>query len=364
MKISTIIGARPQFIKAAAVSRIIAADNDMEEIIIHSGQHYNPNMSSCFFDELNIPEPRYNLKIGSGSHGKQTGEMLIAVENVLQMEKPDLVIVYGDTNTTLAGALSAAKLKIPVFHIEAGLRSHNRSMPEEINRILTDHISSILFTPSESSSNQLLKEGISSDKIFNVGDVMYDAILFYNHFNSNRTTIVNRLNLKPKSYCLATVHRAENTDCQKKLTNIFEALSELSRIMQVILPLHPRTHLALQKTGKLEKYLNNIFITEPVGYLDMLALEMHAKLIITDSGGVQKEAYFNKIPCITIRNESEWIELINSGWNKLCPPDSPFSFLPFIDKEHFFLSENYRPFYGDGNASRKIVEKIKSIFNT
>lgn len=355
MKLCTIVGARPQFIKAATVSRVIASKPSIKEVIVHTGQHYDDNMSRQFFDELHIPHPGYHLNIGSGSHGKQTGQMLAAIEDVLIQEKPDWVLVYGDTNSTLAGALAAVKLHIPVAHVEAGLRSFNRRMPEEINRITADHLSAVLFPPTENGYQQLLKEGIDAKQLFNVGDVMYDATLFYNEYNAKRKTIVDSLNLKHQSYCLATIHRAENTDDEKRLANICNAFIELSRTTPIILPVHPRTRAALNKLNLLKTLEANIKLIEPVGYLDMLALEQHAKCIITDSGGVQKEAYFNRVQCITLRDETEWVELVDAGWNRLCSPDEPFSLLQWVDAfENPSLSMTDK-LYGDGDAAEKIV---------
>ncbi|MCP0914342.1 MULTISPECIES: non-hydrolyzing UDP-N-acetylglucosamine 2-epimerase [Legionella] len=355
MKLCTIVGARPQFIKAAAVSRVIAQRQDMQEIIIHTGQHYDANMSEQFFDELSIPKPGYHLNIGSNSHGKQTGQMLAAIEDVLQHEKPKWVLVYGDTNSTLAGALAAVKLHIPVAHVEAGLRSFNRKMPEEINRITADHLSSILFAPTDNGVQQLLREGIAAEQIFNVGDVMYDATLYYNEYNSQRRTMVEKLHLTPKSYCLVTIHRAENTDCPERLRNICKALLELSTLIKVILPLHPRTRNALDKLQLLKSLQDNLTLIDPVGYLDMLALEKDAYWIVTDSGGVQKEAYFNRVPCITLRDETEWVELVDAGWNRLCSPDKPFSLLELL-KTSTNASLPLDKLYGNGDAAEQIVK--------
>ncbi|WP_133126947.1 non-hydrolyzing UDP-N-acetylglucosamine 2-epimerase [Legionella nagasakiensis] len=362
MKVCTIVGARPQFVKAATVSRIIALMPDVHELIIHTGQHYDANMSEQFFKELNIPRPGYNLNIGSSLHGKQTGLMLASIEDVLLQEKPDWVLVYGDTNSTLAGTLAAVKLHIPVAHVEAGLRSFNRKMPEEINRITADHLSTILFAPTENGYQQLLKEGISSKQIFNIGDVMYDATLYYNEHNAGRRTIVDDLRLQAQSYCLATIHRAENTDNEQRLNNICNALIELSHSVQIILPLHPRTRMALEKQHLLEKLKHYLSLIEPVGYLDMLALEKTAKFIVTDSGGVQKEAYFNRVPCITLRDETEWIELVDSGWNQLCSPNTSFSLIPLLRESVAKSSVNSEQLYGDGNAARKIIEILCSLY--
>lgn len=360
MKLCTIVGARPQFIKAATVSRIIKNNDAINEIIIHTGQHYDENMSDRFFSELDIPWPNYQLNIGSASHGKQTAQMLESIETVLIQEKPDCILVYGDTNSTLAGALAAAKLHIPIAHVEAGLRSFNRKMPEEINRITTDHLSNFLFPPTEYGYQQLLKEGIAESQIFKVGDVMYDAVLFYNEFNSKRKTIVETLELKPKSYCLATIHRAENTDDMQRMTNIFDAFSELSQSMPIVLPLHPRTRDILKKMQLIDTIAKYVMLIDPVGYLDMLALEKDASIIITDSGGVQKEAYFNQTNCITLREETEWVELEDTGYNKICSPTNAFSLIELINANNSLKNYNTK-LYGNGNAGELIVKTLLDI---
>jgi UDP-GlcNAc3NAcA epimerase len=362
MKICTIVGARPQFIKAAAVSRVIAQGSFIEEKIIHTGQHYDANMSSQFFEELEIPHPAYSLQIGSSSHGRQTGQMLEAIEEVLLIEQPQGVLIYGDTNSTLAGALAAAKLHIPVAHVEAGLRSFNRKMPEEINRIMSDHVSSLLFAPTTTSYQRLLTEGLSSDQIFLVGDVMFDVALYYKARNKSRETLVDSLQLHKGNYVLVTIHRAENTDSSERLKFIAEALLELANTHEIILPLHPRTRQILDKLG-LKKSLNEkLKLLDPVGYLDMLALEQHAQLIITDSGGVQKEAYFNQVPCITLRNETEWVELVASGWNVLCPPDRPFSLCKLLSHTQPMSQEV--ALYGNGTAAQQIVQILEDKLPT
>lgn len=362
MKIVTVVGARPQFIKAATVSRVIARRDDVQEVLVHTGQHYDDNMSQIFFDELSIPKPNYHLNIGSGNHGQQTGSMLAAIEAVLLQEKPDCVLVYGDTNSTLAGALAAAKLHIPVAHVEAGLRSFNRKMPEEINRVMTDHVSEVLFSPTDFATSQLLKEGIAKDKIHQVGDVMYDAVLFYNELNSKRETIIEKRKLATKSYTLVTIHRAENTDYPVRIGNIVSTLIEHAQCTKVILPLHPRTRGMLEKLGLLSKLEQSVELLEPVGYLDMLALEAHANLIVTDSGGVQKEAYFNKVPCITLRDETEWVELVESGWNTLCSPNAPMSLFS-AKQEHSALGKDNVQLYGDGISAQRVVEIVLGIAN-
>lgn len=358
MKLCTIVGARPQFIKAAAVSRVISATSGIQEALVHTGQHYDSNMSEQFFTELSIPEPKMNLNIGSGSHAEQTAKMLVAIESMLLKERPDCVLVYGDTNSTLAGALAAVKLHIPVAHVEAGLRSFNRKMPEEINRISTDHISTLLFSPTIHAYQQLLKEGISSDRLFNAGDVMYDATLFYNEYNAGRNTLVDTLGLTPKAYCLATIHRAENTDDETRMRHICEAFIELSDAFEVVLPLHPRTRSALLRFDLLNALKEHIMLLEPVGYLDMLALEQHAHCIITDSGGVQKEAYFNRVPCITLREETEWIELLEAGWNQLCSTKHAFSLSELMHHTQTDFSETHHALYGKGNAAQLIVDRL------
>lgn len=351
MKIITVVGARPQFIKAAAVSAKLREKN--EEILIHTGQHYDDNMSKIFFDELGIPKPDYNLEVGSGGHGNQTGHMLIKLEDIYLKEKPDMVLVYGDTNSTLAGALCASKLLIPVAHVEAGLRSFNMAMPEEQNRILTDHISSILFPPTETAVKNLKKEGLEKN-LHNVGDVMFDAIL---HFKALAETknIAESLNLND-DYILTTIHRAENTNDISRLKNIIEALNESGKA--IILPLHPRTKKFIQDYGL--KFSDNIKVIDPVGYLEMISLEMNASKIVTDSGGVQKEAFFMKKPCITMRDETEWVETVYNGWNVIAGADkdkilsSITSFVPEKEQESIF---------GDGKAADKIVDTITKEFN-
>ncbi|MEO8542825.1 MAG: UDP-N-acetylglucosamine 2-epimerase (non-hydrolyzing) [Burkholderiaceae bacterium] len=317
MKLVTVVGARPQFIKAAVVSRAIRDQyaGVIEEVLVHTGQHYDENMSRVFFDELDIPKPAYNLEISGGQHGAMTGRMLEAVENVLLKEKPDWLLVYGDTNSTLAGALAAAKLHIPVAHVEAGLRSFNMRMPEEINRILTDRVSSLLFCPTDAAVKNLAAEGIC-EGVSNVGDVMYDAALFYGERARLQSTILQSLRLNGEAFALATCHRAENTDDPVRLASVLAALVAVSKQLPVVLPLHPRTRKLIGEFG-LDHQLGHLRVTDPLPYLDMIAVEQAARLVLTDSGGVQKEAYFYGVPCITLRQETEWVETVDSGWNQL-----------------------------------------------
>ena len=383
MKIVTIVGARPQFIKAAAVSRAIWSFNKKHfvssrrrigEILVHTGQHYDYLMDKIFFEELDLPKPDYHLGVGSGSHGRQTGIMLERIEAVLQKEKPMGVMVYGDTNSTLAGALAAAKLNIPVAHVEAGLRSYNQSMPEEINRLLTDHLSTLLFCPTVRAVQNLLKEGIKDGRtriVKNVGDVMYDSILYYSKIAEKKSTILKDLDLfTPNScterfqtipYYLATLHRAENTDDPKRLKSILEALNELGRKVPVILPLHPRTKKMI-KVYHLSTLCERIKLIDPASYLDMLILEKNAKAILTDSGGVQKEAYWLKVPCFTLRDETEWVETIKSGWNVLIGKRVKriVKEVGHMEGRRRYLKGN--EIFGDGRASQKIVQILIRYF--
>jgi UDP-GlcNAc3NAcA epimerase len=348
MKIITVIGARPQFIKAAAVSNIIRREH--EEILIHTGQHYDENMSKVFFEELNIPSPDYNLGVGSSGHGTQTGEMLIALEKIYIKEKPDLILVYGDTNSTLAGALCGSKLLIPVAHIEAGLRSFNMSMPEEQNRILTDHISKLLFVPTDAAKKNLKNEGIVNG-VYNVGDVMYDAVLNFTSIAKKKSHIIDSLNINDNEFVLTTIHRAENTNDINRLKNIIDALNESG--IKIILPLHPRTKKYLESYDLI---LNeNIKVIEPIGYLDMINLEMHAQKIVTDSGGVQKEAFFMHKPCITMRDETEWVETVENGWNVIVGTNKDKILNAIIN---FKPSNVQKNIFGDGDASKKITNII------
>lgn len=349
MRITTVVGARPQFIKAAAISWAIRERHGITESLVHTGQHYDPALSDVFFRELDIPTPAHHLEVGSGRHGEMTGEMLKRIEEVLVRDRPDLVLVYGDTNSTLAAALAAAKLRIPVAHIEAGLRSFNRAMPEEVNRVVTDHLSRWLFCPTKTSVRHLASEGISTD-VHHVGDVMYDVALRVadrasreSQFSKSKT---------PKSFVLATVHRAENTDDPHRLKTIFEALVELSRQFEVVVPLHPRTRKAVGQAGLSTASLT---IIEPVGLIDMAWLEANAIVIVTDSGGVQKEAYFHRTPCVTVRTETEWVETVESGWNVLAAPSDMRAITRAVDIARHADERSDVTDYGDGKAAESIV---------
>lgn len=351
MKIATIVGARPQFIKAATISRSISKTADIQEVLIHTGQHFDSNMSDVFFTDLDIPKPNYNFGIGGGLHGENTGRMIEAIEKVLIAEKPDWVLVYGDTNSTLAGAIAASKLHILVAHVEAGLRSFNRHMPEEINRLLADHVSDVLFVPTTNATSNLKKEGISGDKIQQLGDVMYDATLYY-QYKARKPKVSEVNGIKP--FVLCTIHRAENTDNTDRLTAIVERLNQLAKHTSIILPLHPRTLAALKRIHRVSLD-QSIHVIDPVGFLEMTWLLSKCSLVLTDSGGLQKEAYFYKKPCLTIRGETEWVELVDAGFNKLVSPFSE-SFLDTYDEMiKLKISENSR-LYGDGNAATKIVD--------
>src|SRR4030042_441600 len=311
MKIISIVGARPQFIKSAPVSRAII-EAGYVEYKIHTGQHYDYELSQVFFEKLYLPEPSINLGIGSGTHAYQTGQMMIGIETILMTQKPDIVLVYGDTNSTLAGALATVKLNIKLAHVEAGLRSFNRLMPEEHNRILTDHCADFLFCPAQTAVDNLLREGIKKG-VHLVGDTMYDAVLIFAKIAAQRSKILQTLRLKPKDYLLTTIHRAYNTDQPEVLSSIFSAFQRAEDI--IIFPIHPRTIKAAKASNLSIPY--NVNVIDPVGYLDMLVLEKNARLILTDSGGMQKEAYFFKVPCLTLRTETEWMETVGRGWDKL-----------------------------------------------
>ncbi len=382
IKIVTIIGARPQIIKAAALSRAIKNNfsSQITEIIVHTGQHYDDNMSQVFFDELEIPLPNYNLNVGSGNHGKQTATMISAIEDVLLIEKPNAIVLYGDTNSTLAGAMAASKIYIPVIHIEAGLRSFNKSMPEEINRIMCDHVSTLLFSPTKTGFNNLIQEGflsqnnapysIDNPKIYHCGDVMYDNSLFFSKISDVKTSIINDLKLKNNGFILATIHRNNNTDEPIRLNALFKSLNDISinHQLQIVLPLHPRTSNLLDRN--LSKDLveairlnSNFKIISPVSFLEMLALEKNCCLVMTDSGGVQKEAFYFEKPCVILRPETEWIELLENGAALIADADEnkiKFSFEQLIAKKDL----SFPKLYGDGNAAVFICSEIISQITT
>jgi len=357
-KIVTVLGARPQFIKASVVSKAIEQAGKLQEIVVHTGQHFDSNMSEVFFKELGINTPQYHLQISGGRHGEMTGRMLVAIEKVLMDEKPDAVMVYGDTNSTLAGALAAVKLGIPVAHVEAGLRSFNMAMPEEINRILTDRISRWLFTPTEAAACHLRREGVEDERILPVGDVMYDMALQHSPRVGADERLLKRLKLRPKGYILATVHRAENTDDPHRLAVIVEALKQVAKSFPVIWPLHPRTQNAMERNGEPLTDCANLHVIEPVGYLDMVQLEKYAAVIATDSGGVQKEAFFYGVPCVTLRDETEWVELIEAGWNRLASLENSDRLAKDIFTAKGLLG-NPKQLYGNGSASDKIVAALE-----
>jgi UDP-GlcNAc3NAcA epimerase len=359
MKLVTIIGARPQFIKAAAVSREMRKNGNLNEIIIHTGQHFDNNMSSIFFREMDIPQPDYHLEINSLSHGAMTGRMLEKIEEVLVREKPDMVMVYGDTNSTIAGSLAAKKMNIRVAHVEAGLRSFNMEMPEEINRILTDRISDMLFCPTENAVKNLYDEGFKNFdcKILQVGDVMYDAALYYGAMSAQRSDIIKKLHLKSGEYVLCTIHRQENTDNMENLKSIVSALNEMHRQCPVILPLHPRTRKIMGN--------NNIHLDfepiEPVGYFEMVELLRNSKMVVTDSGGVQKEAYFFDRYCMTLREETEWVELVENGYNYIAGSDKSKILTLFHEIGTKGTLTQKMNLYGDGHASNKIIDHLLSF---
>lgn len=358
-KIVTILGARPQFIKASVVSHAIANTSNLTEVVVHTGQHFDVNMSDVFFAELGMSKPAHFLDIHGGTHGAMTGRMLAEVERVLLTEKPDAVLVYGDTNSTLAGALAAAKLHIPVAHVEAGLRSFNMAMPEEINRILTDRISRWLFTPTATAAEHLQREGFAAAQIMPVGDVMFDVALHHGARVQAEGGLLQQLGLPAKGYVLATIHRAENTDHPQRLTAIVDALEATAQTLPVVWPLHPRTRGVLQQAGRLASLAQHVKLIDPVGYLDMVQLEKYAALIATDSGGVQKEAFFYQVPCVTLRDETEWVELVESGWNRLAPPVNALQLSEAISAALGSVGKNVKP-YGDGDAASKIVAKLLS----
>ncbi len=379
IKIVTVIGARPQIIKAAAINRQIRENfkNDIEEIIIHTGQHYDANMSEVFFDELGIPKENYNLKAGSSNHGVQTANMLIGIEEILLEENPDYLLIYGDTNSTMAAAIAAVKLSIPVVHVEAGLRSFNKSMPEEINRIVTDHCSTFLFSPTETAINNLANEGLKNNSsgrfsidnpaVFNSGDVMLDNALYFSKLASAKSTILNDLSLNDTKYVLATIHRESNTIDNTNIINIFEEIINLSRKYKqtFVIPLHPRTVLVLKKISELwyrVSHLPLIKIIEPVSFLDMIMLETNCTMIMTDSGGVQKEAYFYGKPCVILREETEWIEIVESG-SAICTAADRMMIRDAFEKLLAHKTIVKQELFGNGNAAAIICNEILKANN-
>ena len=351
MKIISVVGARPEFIQAISVSRALRENH--HEILVHTGQHYDYLMSQTFFDELGIPAPDYNLEVGSGSHAGQTAEILVSFEKVVLSEQPDVILVRGDTNSTLAGALVASKLHIPVVHVEAGERSFDRRMPEEINRLVADQLSSAYFCVSQTAVNQLAKEGITKN-VFWVGDVMLDANLANRPLARQKSTLLSKLELAPEKYSLVTVHRAANTDDPTRLANIVKALSQVGET--VIFPVHPRTRGALQKLDV--QFGDNVRLIEPVGYYDMMVLEENARIIATDSGGVQREAYFMRKPCLTLRDETEWTETVQVGWNKLVGVDVD---MILHEWKNFTPPAEQPPIFGDGTAGEKIADLLADL---
>lgn len=356
MKIFTVVGARPQFVKAAVLSREIANRDGIEEVLVHTGQHFDEKMSNVFFQEMQIPKPKYNLQINSLGHGAMTGRMLEGIEGLLIKEKPDMLLVYGDTNSTLAGALAAKKLHIKVGHVEAGLRSFNMRMPEEVNRILTDRISDVLYCPTQTAIDNLKNEGYDNIncQIENSGDVMQDAAYYYAQFSENKTKIAQ--SYKDKKFVLATLHRAENTDDLSRLKNIIDALNEISNEIEVVLPLHPRTQKIISKNN----LKVNFTTIDPVGYFDMIEFLKHCQFVMTDSGGLQKEAFFFKKYCITLRDQTEWVELINHGFNSLTGADKSKILNAFQN-----ITTHSKSFdidlYGGGKAGQRIVNSLKNF---
>ncbi len=348
MKLFTIVGARPQFIKAAAVSRVIAQDPEIEESIVHTGQHYDANMSDVFFTELGIPEPARNLGVSGGGHGEMTGQMLAGLERAMVEDKPDAVLIYGDTNSTLAGGLAAAKLHIPVIHVEAGLRSFNKRMPEEINRIVADHLSALLLCPTQAARNHLKAEGITAG-VELVGDVMYDATLYAIEQSKQVSTILADLELEAGGYAVCTIHRAENTDDSERFARVLDFVEREAENQPIIFPVHPRTRKMMEKVGR--STLAGVRLIDPVGYFDLHRLLGGASLVLTDSGGLQKEAYFHSLPCITMRDETEWVETVEAGWNRL------------------WLESDWKsprhdiPDYGAGDAGARTIAATKAHFS-
>jgi UDP-GlcNAc3NAcA epimerase len=372
MKIVTIIGARPQIIKAAAISRAIHTHfkDQITEVIVHTGQHYDDNMSAIFFTEMGIPTANYNLSVGSGNHGAQTAKMMEGIESILLSEKPDALLIYGDTNSTLAGALAASKIHIPVVHIEAGLRSYNKSMPEEINRITCDHCSTLLFSPTNQGISNLIKEGFSTTThskasidcplVFKTGDIMFDNSMYFSSIATEKQGLVEKLQLTPKEFILCTIHRDSNTDNPEHLNQIIRGLLQIQRVSNqaIVLPLHPRTRKKM--TELLDPVLaeelelnRGIQVIDPAGFLDMISLESTCSLVITDSGGVQKEAFFFKKPCIILREQTEWVEIVENG-NALLVGSSEEKLIEAYHQLTTKKDYTYPPFFGDGHASEEI----------
>jgi len=357
MMIISIVGARPQFVKAAALSPRLRSVPNVREILVHTGQHFDVDMSDVFFRELRLPEPDIHLGIGGGTHGQNTGRMLEAIETVLARERPDWVLVYGDTDTTLAGALAASKLNVSVAHVEAGLRSYNRTMPEEINRIVADHVSDLLFAPTHTAVRNLEREGIDIHRIHLVGDVMYDLALQSDRAIHARRHFLDRLRVSAGHYALVTVHRAANTDSRGRLASIVGGLIELARSLPVLFPVHPRTRKALAAHG-VEVDAPNLTLLPPLGYLDMMTLVRYAAVVATDSGGLQKEAYFFRVPCVTLREETEWIELVETGWNRLISPTERPEAIASAIREAIGTQGQEVELYGGGRASERIVDAL------
>ncbi len=357
-KVISIVGARPQFIKAAMVSGRIRSRPGLEELLLHTGQHYDDNLSRVFFEELEIPEPDWNLGVGSGSHGYQTARMLEGIEGIILKEHPEMVLVYGDTNSTLAGALAAAKLHVPVAHVEAGLRSFNRRMPEEVNRVMADHLSDLLFAPTKKAVENLQKEGMAQENVLFVGDVMYDAALHFGNKAEMNGGIAARLALRKDEYILVTIHRAENTDDAERLTAVVEGLCDIAEEISVVWPLHPRTAAALSRLRLLEHAKRRLRVIDPVGYLDMCVLEKNANVIVTDSGGIQKEAFFHGVPCVTLRDETEWVELVELGWNRVARPTSASAIRRAVRSAEPPLPTAEMP-YGNGDAADRIAQAVE-----
>ena len=356
MKVLTVIGARPQFIKAAVVSNALSTKG-INEFLVHTGQHFDDNMSKVFFDEMGISQPQVNLGISGHTHGSMTGEMLIEVEKLMMEQKPDWVLVYGDTNSTLAGSLAASKLNIPCAHVEAGLRSQNRKMPEEINRILTDHASDMLFAPTSTAHKRLLSEGIPQNKIVRTGDVMLDAALTFGKVAQEKSSIIKDLALEEQQFALCTLHRAENVDRLTTLEWIVEELNQVSKTINLVLPLHPRTKSKLEQFSLFEKIPSNVKLIDPVGFLDVLSLQQSSSIIITDSGGMQKEAFFQSKPCVTVRTETEWVELLDDGHNRLAKPMLD-SIKQKVDEALDASLDWSIDLYGDGHSSETIAKAL------